>query len=370
MTLTTEEIAAAWATLETPAAEPARTKVQHYHHYRPFADAADALIREAQDQHRVFTGQPEFDHEMRGIGSGHLMGIVGYSHSGKTQWLLRMLRHNKNKRIAFWIPDEPATLVLAKLASIQSGVPARELEARIADRDNTAIELLRNTALDEFPNLVVFDKPLTPTLMRDSYSEVCDVWGAEPDLMIVDYVDLIQAGETAQAKFDFLKAFNTERNGRMVAIHQTSRSAGADGRKMTISSGNYGGEQHCTFMVGVRRKKSALAAEQFELQERVAKGSDAAAVRLAEVEHALSIHKYTITVNLVKNKRPGGGLVDDIDLEIDQDTGRLHDLNGDLPSQYLLDVERDREVRAEKARTHHLTVGRDEQTTLGYEGEF
>lgn len=365
--LTPEDAAAAWGALEASQAAAPPPPRKHYHHYRPFADAADALIKEAQDSNRVYTGQAEFDYEMRGLGSGHLMGLIGYSHSGKTQWLSsKVLRSNKDKRIIFYLPDEPAPLLLAKLASIESGIPARELEQRVAARDSEAIKLLRDTALELFPNLVVYDKPLTPALMRDGYNEACDVWGSEPDLMVVDYVDLVQVGETAQTKFDFLKGFNSEREGRMIAIHQTSRSAGADGKKMTISSGNYGGEQHCTFMVGVRRKKSSLMAEAAELQERVNKGSDAAANRLAEVEHALRIHKYTITVNLVKNKRPGGGLVDDIDLEIDVDTGRLYDLpNGDLPSQYLAEVDRNR------ANTPTPTARPSwEQEPLEYEGEF
>ena len=48
------------------------------------------------------------------------------------------------------------------------------------------------------------------------------------------------------------------------------------------------------------------------------------------------IHEYTVTVSLLKNKRPAGQLVDDIDYEIDLATGRLTPLfNGDLPKQYL-----------------------------------
>jgi hypothetical protein len=39
---------------------------------------------------------------------------------------------------------------------------------------------------------------------------------------------------------------------------------------------------------------------------------------------------------LLKNKRPAGQLIDDIDFEIDLRTGRLSALtNGDLPEQYL-----------------------------------
>jgi hypothetical protein len=45
----------------------------------------------------------------------------------------------------------------------------------------------------------------------------------------------------------------------------------------------------------------------------------------------------TITISLLKNKRPAGQLVDDVDYEMDlAGTGRLSALtNGDLPEQYL-----------------------------------
>lgn len=352
MTLTAEQAAAAWSTLgEQP--EAARPEVPTAvapdpirKHYRPLVDAASAFIKEAQDRNRIYTGTPQFDAEMRGIGSGQLLIVTGYSHSGKTQWVTRMLRHNKGKRIAFFIPDEPATLVLSKLASIESGVAAREIEERVSEGDAEAIRILRDTALRDFPNLAVFDKPLTAQVMEEGYAEVCDVWGAKPDLVIVDYVDLVQVGETVQAKFDFLKGFGSRHEVPLLAIHQTSRSAGADGRKMTISSGNYGGEQHATFMIGVRRRKSQLMAELEELKEKANKGNEQAADRLMEVEYDLAIHQYTITVNLVKNKRPGGGLVDDVDMEIDIHTGRLTDLDGDLPRQYREEVERKRMQRA------------------------
>lgn len=357
MTLTADEAVAAWGTL-TPAAEPAVVEAPvapavPHRHYRPLVDAAAAFIKEAQDRNRIFTGTPQFDAEMRGIGSGQLLVVTGYSHSGKTQWVTRMIRHNKGKRIAFFIPDEPATLVLSKLASIESGVAARELEERVSEGDAEAIRILRDTALQDFPNLAVFDKPLTAEVMEQGYNEVCDVWGAKPDLVICDYVDLVQVGETVQSKFDFLKGFGSRHEVPLLAIHQTSRSAGAEGRKMTISSGNYGGEQHATFMVGVRRKKSSLEAEIEELRPKANKGDEKAADRLSEAEYDLAIHKYTITVNLVKNKRPGGGLVDDIDMEIDVHTGRLTDLNGDMPRQYREEVERRRAQRQAMPTHHH-----------------
>jgi hypothetical protein len=353
---------AAWATFESPT--PAEAPSKQYEHYRPLADAATAFVKEAQDSHRIYTGMQVLDDQMRGIGKGHLCLIVGYSHSGKTQVLLSWLRHNRDKRIAMFIPDEPAPLVLTKLTAVTHKVSARDLEARVASNDREAIDMLRRTATDEFPNLAVFDKPLTPSVLERGYNEVSDVWGAEPDLVIVDYVDLVQAGETAQSKFDLIKGFGSRHEVPMIAIHQTSRSSGAEGKRLTISSGNYGGEQHATFLLGVRRKRSAIMAEIDLQRERAERGSEAAYDKIAELEHDAHIHQYTMTVSLLKNKRPGGGLVDEFDLEIDQDTGALYELNhGELPSQHLYAVERERDLRRDSVPATW------EQQKM-YEGEF
>lgn len=360
--LSLQDAEAAWATLESPT--PAEAPAKSYEHYRPLADAATAFVKEAQDSHRIYTGMQVLDDQMRGIGKGHLCLIVGYSHSGKTQVLLSWLRHNRDKKIAMFIPDEPAPLVLTKLTAVTHKVSARDLEARVASNDRDAIDMLRRTATDEFPNLAVFDKPLTPSVLERGYNEVSDVWGQEPDLVIVDYVDLVQAGETAQSKFDLIKGFGSRHEVPMIAIHQTSRSSGAEGKRLTISSGNYGGEQHATFLLGVRRKRSAIMAEIDLQRERAERGSEAAYDKIAELEHDAHIHQYTMTVSLLKNKRPGGGLVDEFDLEIDQDTGALYELkHGELPSQHLYNIEHERNLRRDMPAPSW-------QQSQMYEGEF
>jgi hypothetical protein len=306
-------------------------------HYRPFSEAADRFIREAQQTKRFYTGIPQFDAEMRGLSPGHLGVVVGYSHSGKTQLVLHMLRNNREANIAWFTPDEPGPLLLTKLTSLTHNIPARILEERVASGDREAIALLRQTAEEEFPNLIVFDKPLTPSVLNDGYKEACDVWGAAADITVVDYVDLVQGPEVVPQKFDILKSFVSVNETAMWAIHQTSRSGGAEGKAMTISSGNYGGEQHATMMIGVRRKVSAISAEIGEQRVKMLRNpTEATAERIKELEYEMGIAAFTLTANVVKNKRPGGGLVDEIDFEIAMSTGRIFQLaNGDLPQQWL-----------------------------------
>ena len=311
---------------------------RRYQHYRPLADAAEEFISEAQDNERFYLGIEELDQQMRGVGASHLLLLNGFTHSGKTQVALHSMRHNRHKRVLMYTADEPASLVLAKLAAMTTGVGARELEERIMAEDREAMRLMREVATTEFPNLIVISKPLSPIVIEDGYEEACEVWSAEPEVIFLDYVELIQAGDSVQAKFDYLKSFGIRKHKPLVALHQTSRSAGADGREMTISSGAYGGEQHATFVVGVRRKKYALLAEIRDLEAKLRKGgrgADDAAWRLSQAVGDLAVAEYTVTINLVKSKRPGSMNVDEIDMELALSTGRLYRLRPDsLPTQY------------------------------------
>ena len=147
-------------------------------------------------------------------------------------------------------------------------------------------------------------------------------------------------GEDVPSRANALKAWGRRHDVPMLVLHQTSRTAGADGRVITISSSAYGGEQQATHIIGVRRKIFEIKAQLADLEEKMSRPSDRAASteRLMERIDALRyderIHRHTLTMNLVKNKRVGGFLVDDQDFEIEQGTGRLSPLHGDLPYQY------------------------------------
>ena len=103
---------------------------------------------------------------------------------------------------------------------------------------------------------------------------------------------------------------------------------------MTISSGAYGGEQQATHVIGVRRKRFEIEAQIREIQEKLDRSSATERMleRLDNLRYELRIHMDTITVNLVKCKRPASALLDDIDFLIEAGTGRLQRLDsGVLP---------------------------------------
>jgi hypothetical protein len=334
MRLSAEDLSAGWENVGRPST--VAPHLSDYRMYTPLAEAADSFVRWAQSpQERVHLGIDRIDKEMRGIAAGEIAMMLGFAHGGKTLLLLHALRHNRDKHIAMFIPDEPRQLVLTKLTCMHHNIDARELEQRVADDDKDAIELLRRTAEEDFPNLAVFDQPLTSSDMERAYGEVCDVWGRVPELVVVDYLDLVEAGETVPDKATFLKGFGRRHDIPMLVLHQTSRHAGADGAKLTMSSGSFGGEQQATAVIGVRRKKYQIAHEMNELIEKLDRShSERAQDRLDFLRHEAKVHEYTVTVSLLKNKRPAGQLVDDIDFELDVATGRLTDLDTRLPDQY------------------------------------
>jgi replicative DNA helicase len=337
--LSLEQIQAGWDSVEAGGATPpAFTVPKEYRHYVPLTEAAHSFVRWAQSpEDRVYLGIEPIDNEMRGIAPGEMSMMLGYSHGGKTLVLLHALRNNRDKKIALFIPDEPKTLVLTKLTCMHHNIDARQLEQRVAEDDKTAIDLLRQTAEEDFPNLAVFDQPLVPADMERAYGEVCDVWGDKPDLVVVDYLELVEAGEMVPEKAGYLKGFGRRHDVPLLVLHQTSRSSGAEGRKLTMSSGAYGGEQQATSIIGVRRKKYEIMAEIQELRERLDKNhNERYQERLESLVYDLRVHEYTITMSLLKNKRPAGMLVDDVDFELDVRTGRLWELkNGELPDQYI-----------------------------------
>ena len=305
-----------------------------FSYYEPLVRAADDYVHWAQTPNeRIYLGFENIDSEMRGIAPAELCIINGYSHSGKTLALLQILVANRDKRVVYFCPDEPRTLTLIKLACVMHGVDSKQLEQQISSNDRSAISLLKETATEHFPNLAVFDQTVSMLDMERALAEVSDAMG-DPQLIVVDYLDLITGGgEDVPSKANAIKAFGKRHNKPLLVLHQSSRTSGADGKKQTISSGAYGGEQQATHIIGVRRKKFEIEANIRDIEERLERSNQTERLleRLDSLRYDLRIHENTLTVNLVKCKRPSSMLLDDMDFEIEYGTGRLNR----LPNQVI-----------------------------------
>jgi KaiC/GvpD/RAD55 family RecA-like ATPase len=328
--MTTSEFSERWAKLgRGEKIAPPDLSAPKFSYYQPLVRAADDYVHWAQTPHeRIYLGFNDIDTQMRGIAPSEMCLINGYSHSGKTLALLQILVANRDKRVVYFCPDEPRTLTLIKLACVTHGVDANQLEAQVADNDPQAIGLLRETAMEHFPNLAVFDQTVSLLDMERALAEFNEVFGS-PQLIVVDYLDLLTgAGEDIPSKANAIKAFGKRHNVPLLVLHQSSRSSGADGKKQTISSGAYGGEQQATHIIGVRRKRFEIEGHIRELQEKLERATNTEKIleKIESLQYDLRIHMDTLTLNLVKCKRPASQLLDDMDFTIEYGTGRLNRL--------------------------------------------
>lgn len=328
MTLTADDIADRWAKVgrgEQLAPSDSSTAPVKPLLYRPLSDAIDDYVHWAQHpDERIYFGFQDLDAQVRGVAPSELCLINGFSHSGKTLFLLQILVANRDKTVVYFCPDEPRTLTLIKLACIVHKIEGRRLEQMITDNDTTGIKLLEETAREWFPNLAVFDQFMSLSEMEKAMIEV-DRHLGQPRLMVFDYLELLSADETIPAKANTIKAFGKRHNIPLIVLHQSSRTAGADGKKQTISSGAFGGEQQASHIVGVRRKKFEIESQIREIVEKIDKSTanERSFERLDMLRYQQQVHENTLTVNLVKCKRQDAMLLDDMDYEIQQGTGNL-----------------------------------------------
>lgn len=315
--------------------------------YDPWVNAADEYIAWSQHpERRVYTGIEEFDAAMRGLAPSELLLVVGYAHSGKTVYATQVMLHNHDKRVALFTPDETRVLVLVKMASILHGVSAEELEDRLAASDPGAEELLRDVARQHFPQFAVFDEISALSAMDKALDECEQVWGAPAQLVAIDYLDLVSGeGEDLPGKMNAVKSWGKRRGVPLIVLHQASRSAGAGGQKMGISSGGYGGEQQATFLVGVRRKRDQFDTIITELDARKLAASQQSTIDrlddlIEDARYERERHRNTITFSLLKNKRPPSRLVEDTDFLLDADTGRIDRYRGEAAHAAVYDINR------------------------------
>jgi hypothetical protein len=296
----------------------------------PFVQAADEYERwSSHPEERIYTGIAPLDAAMRGIAPGQIGMLIGYNHAGKTVVATHMLIHNNDRRVLLFSPDETRMALAVKLTCAVAGVNAETLEERIREGDEQAASLVRRCITNQFPTLAVCEDMLDLNEMSRYMREVTDAWGAKPELVIYDYLQLLPGFDAVPQQMSALKGWGKREDVPVVVLHQTSRSSGADGKKISIDSGAFGGEPLATFVIGVRRKKSEFLAKIEAIREQmespnISSEKHERLVRVQlDLQDELTRHENTISVSLVKNKTPPSRLVDDLDFDLDADTGRM-----------------------------------------------
>jgi KaiC/GvpD/RAD55 family RecA-like ATPase len=308
--------------------------------FLPLSEAVGVYVDFAKHPElRVWTGIRDIDAATRGIAPGELAVINGFAHNGKTVLVVEILIRNEGRTIVLFTPDETRTAVIAKLTAAIYGVSAEDLEKALLEGDPTAIEML-NTVAFRFRNLAVYDDAATLHGMDRAMQNVEAALGGKPACVIFDYADLLDEPLETNDKLKALKAWGKRQNIPMIVLHQSSRSGGAGGKEVTMTSGAYGGEQQATFLIGVRRKINFFKDQIRMLEEKLENTQNVTlAQKYAEkidtiTNHLIPRHLDTISISLLKNKRPPMRLVPEIDFRLEQETGRLIELgipHGGLP---------------------------------------
>jgi replicative DNA helicase len=271
---------------------------------RNLSEISASLIEALQIPEGIGTGLFDIDNLTRGFRPSDLVIVTGFAHSGKTQLINQMIVNNPAKRVLFFTLDDPAEMILAKLVAMTTAVRAEFLEAEVRSGNDEAEKLIRRVAEIDLPNLLVVDTALDLKQMKVATDEAIDVWGAFPDAIIIDYLEMIpgavgEEGETVKKMANKLKRWAGKLPCPLIVLHQGTRSNSKPGAPITLLSMGHSGEQQATIVIGVRRRRDSA-----DEDERIG-------------------HDDTITVHIVKNKRPGGRCtsMEGINFHLEWETG-------------------------------------------------
>lgn len=313
--LSADEIAARLAFLGSASALD--TPLPSFRYIKPFSSTYESVVEAiGGNDDRFRLGLAAVDLLTRGFGPKELIYFTGFSASGKTQLVLTAVLHNSDKRVLFFSMDDPAEMVLMKLACMAEGVSAEVMERKVREHDEQA-KLALKTASERFPNLVVVDESLSMGEISTAVEEATLSWGAPPELVVIDYLELIRgtdyhdAVNNVKAQSRELKKWVKDKPFPTLVLHQGTRSNARPGAPITILSMAHGGEQEATILVGVRRKRDWEELDEWERSK----------------------HRDTITLHVVKNKRPPSKVtpIGGVDLYMSPDTGLVRPLrDGDL----------------------------------------
>lgn len=298
---------------------------------KSLSDIGESLVDALRVEDGITLGLTAIDVLTRGFRPQDLIIITGFAHSGKTQMVNTMLLENPDKRVLFFSLDDPSEMILAKLVAMHSGVGSERIEQRVRAGDKHTVEMIMDVAKSTFPNLFVVDEVIGIPSMLAAVEEATKIWGAAPHAVVIDYVEMMPGGganedhgANVKQKINALKGWAKQAPYPVIALHQGTRSNAKPGEPITLLSLGFSGEQQATVVMGVRRKKDDADAEEYERRQ----------------------HEHTITVHVVKNKRPGGRCTryDGVDYKMDPLTGVIGEIR-DPRETSTTDILRERAER-------------------------
>jgi replicative DNA helicase len=231
------------------------------------SESAEALLAKAGDTTPRFETGYSLDEVCGMMGPCELALMWARSGSGKSTWMLNVIRNSQEVPTAVFNMEMVAASQHEWLTAMSCNLPfsERELNNAMADEDHPlreqAIAAVRS--LDRRYPYLTFESPESPTVsdLARSIDIIGDVWGVIPQRVFIDHL-----GWMAGAK-DYEGVIRTTRDLQTLAknfgiaiivVQQTTRGGDEFGRNnghvpVTMSSGVYGGEDAADWIFGMYR---------------------------------------------------------------------------------------------------------------------
>jgi replicative DNA helicase len=230
------------------------------------ADLADAyLLAALRPHHRVTLGYPDLDAAIRGVAPGEVMQVLGRSGVGKTAFMLnlvdRMTAHGELPSLIFSL-EQQGTEIFERMASLVTGLPAREIEQRARDEDPELVQRFHEVCR-RWHHVVVVERPCTVAQLDDHIAAArsSKLWAEPLRLVAVDYIGLLgarrpatpyeQVSEAARELKRLAKVYRVA----LVSLCQVGREGESGGEPVTLRSGRDSGvlEEAADYVLGIWR---------------------------------------------------------------------------------------------------------------------
>jgi replicative DNA helicase len=201
---------------------------------QPFSQVLDEV--ETQMEHKdgsgLGTGFPELDRILHGLQPADLVVIAGRPGTGKTSFLLSVVRHAARvlgKRIVLFTLETSREQLVIRLLAQETGIEVQRLHAgKLESSERTKV----STATECLKIMRLFLND-TSTISMPQLRSICRKLHTEArlDLVVLDYLQLVDAGENCENRVQEvslitrqLKALARELNVPVLAAAQLSRA--------------------------------------------------------------------------------------------------------------------------------------------------
>lgn len=247
-------------------------------YYKPLRDVAKDYINWAiSPQPRIATGFQMIDSRTSGgIAAGEVLLFTARSGVGKTAVAGNIVINDPKVKTVFFSLEMHGRYIAMRLAAMATNTPTRQIEE---DLRTTERSMALQRLVEGYPHIAIVDKPaMSLKEMGVACAEIENEWQAKPDLIVIDFLELIGgvASLSAVEKIDQVarkvKDFARERDAAVVLLHQVGRGEGGAGAEpLSMASGRYGGETYADYVIGAYRVSARKEITQAEYEQDKAK---------------------------------------------------------------------------------------------------